>query len=365
MVEAAGITGAVVALGAWGYVGARHKVFGDVAHINTGEQRRSVFPLDRIANNSPGLSVDGCNCERKLLSLQDGFQFFYNIVTPKKGKAKAIVLYAHGYSDQCDLSLEVGQRLAEQGFVVVLFDCPGHGRSDGDFLQITDWFEFIDRIWQFVDLALPLARTAAGPAAKKIFAMGESMGGGILTTMALQKPEFFAGIILVAPMLVVSDKIRPPHFVTMVFKHVLRHILGSWFIVPIKDMDEFLFRIPEQGFEWGPGRNPICSEKGGKQPRVCSGYAMGFQYPEWLEGRIQDLRTPFLLLHGADDRITDPEMSKKMFAAAAATDKELKLIPQANHCELVHLPFSDIKPEQKATVDKCYADIAAWIAKRS
>ena len=44
------------------------------------------------------------------------------------------------------------------------------------------------------------------------------MGGGVVATLALTRPELLDGIILEAPMLTVSDDIKPPWIIQMLFK---------------------------------------------------------------------------------------------------------------------------------------------------
>ena len=59
---------------------------------------------------------------------------------------------------------------------------------------------------------------SAGANTLKLFAQGVSMGGGVVATLALTRPELLDGIILEAPMLTVSDDIKPPWIIQMLFK---------------------------------------------------------------------------------------------------------------------------------------------------
>ena len=39
---------------------------------------------------------------------------------------------------------------------------------------------------------------------------------------------------------------------------------------------------------------------------------------------MSEMVTPFIILHGSADKVTDPETSKKLYTVAQAKDKDLK-----------------------------------------
>ena len=54
---------------------------------------------------------------------------------------------------------------------------------------------------------------AASGKQMKIFGCGESMGGGVLATIMLSKPDYYDGHILISPMLEIAEETRhvKPH----------------------------------------------------------------------------------------------------------------------------------------------------------
>ena len=63
------------------------------------------------------------------------------------------------------------------------------------------------------------------------------------------------------------------------------------------------------------------------------------------------------MLHGEDDRVTDPEISKELFEKAKSCDKDLKLYPGMWHGLTAGEPDDNI--------ELVYTDIIHWLNKRS
>eukprot|EP00928_Gymnodinium_smaydae_P023177 TRINITY_DN19225_c0_g1_i2.p1 TRINITY_DN19225_c0_g1~~TRINITY_DN19225_c0_g1_i2.p1 ORF type:complete len:303 (-),score=23.43 TRINITY_DN19225_c0_g1_i2:233-1141(-) len=301
-----------------------------------------------------------------MCKLENGKQYFYQVITPKNCRPSYVLVYFHGYTSHSDTYLEFFAGVARKGAIVLLIDLPNHGRSDGLLCYIPDWWTWVDEIWSVVDhLVPPLRADDSLP----VFGTGLSLGGGLTCCLAIQRPNFFNGIVLVAPMLFVSDEIKPPWIVQMVFKYLLRRLLPYCPITPSKDMDQFDFRVPEQGYAF-TGCNPLgmC----GWKARLGTAYSLGFVFPDWMERQLSNLRTPFLVMHGSCDKVTDPTMSERLYQAAIAKDKEFKKYDGVYHCEAMcclpgHEQLIGMKflPEQKAVTDACMQDMCAWLKARS
>jgi acylglycerol lipase len=65
---------------------------------------------------------------------------------------------------------------------------------------------------------------------------------------------------------------------------------------------------------------------------------------------------PFLVLHGGDDIVTDPTVSKMLFEEASSRDKAFKLYPGMWHALSAELP-----PD----ADLVYSDIISWLDQRA
>jgi acetyl esterase/lipase len=66
---------------------------------------------------------------------------------------------------------------------------------------------------------------------------------------------------------------------------------------------------------------------------------------------------PFLVLHGEDDRVTDPEISKELYEVSKSCDKEIKLYPGMWH--------GLTAGESDDDIERVYSDIIHWLNKRS
>lgn len=75
-----------------------------------------------------------------------------------------------------------------------------------------------------------------------------------------------------------------------------------------------------------------------------------------IEKRLKDVTIPFLIVHGEDDKVTDPMTSKLLYENASSTDKTFKLYPGMWHA----LTYGEF-PEN---TDIVFADIISWINER-
>lgn len=94
-----------------------------------------------------------------------------------------------------------------RGFAVYSHDHLGHGRSDNRFGTFT--FDALVGDTAALVQAAPPARTVL---------VGESMGGNVSVQVALRAPDTVTAVALIAPMLIISEKVKPPAFVIPVLK---------------------------------------------------------------------------------------------------------------------------------------------------
>eukprot|EP00483_Globobulimina_turgida_P003598 UN03604 len=83
----------------------------------------------------------------------DGTLLFGKLFEPINPQdAKAMICYCIGFADHTEWYLhDVALKYAQMGFIVFMLDWQGHGRSDGDFIQIQDFdVDIVDQgIWAF------------------------------------------------------------------------------------------------------------------------------------------------------------------------------------------------------------------------
>lgn len=71
-----------------------------------------------------------------------------------------------------------------------------------------------------------------------------------------------------------------------------------------------------------------------------------------LQKNVQ-VSAPLLILHGANDRVTDPNISKFLYEKAASKDKTLKLYDGSYHCIL--------EGESDKRIFEVLDDITSWL----
>lgn len=302
---------------------------------------------------------------REMRKIGGGDELFCQIMT-SNGKAPSHVLvFFHGYTENSDLFLEFCSHLAHDGAAVILVDMPGYGFSDGLLAYTKDWWAFIDQIWALLDVVVP--EVSAG--SLKVFGCGMSLGGGVLACLTLQRPDFFAGVCLLAPMLYVADDVKPPQVVQQLLKLFIAPLLPSWPITPGEELEGRDFRIAAQGHAFTQHGNPLSMQ--GCKLRLATAVQMGLVFPDWMGKRLGQVSTPFLVVHSKDDLICDPAVSQMLYDQACAKDKTLKLVPDSFHCELCScLPGvekslgMEFTPEQHAITKLCLEEISGWISKR-
>lgn len=75
-----------------------------------------------------------------------------------------------------------------------------------------------------------------------------------------------------------------------------------------------------------------------------------------IEKNLEEVTMPFLVLHGEDDVVVDPEGSRLLHERASSRDKTLKLYPGMWHMLMAEPP---------ADVERIYADVTSWLEERS
>ncbi|CAL1148718.1 unnamed protein product, partial [Cladocopium goreaui] len=316
------------------------------------------------------MSATDLQLKRRMAKLEDGTEVFYQCIRPKNKAVTHVCIFLHGYMASSDLFLHFLAELARCGALVLCPDLPGHGRSDGELTYVPDWWAWVDTIWEAIDFMVKEEVSGELP----IFVSGGSLGGGLSVCLCLQRPTFFRGAVLMCPMLTVSDEVKPPWIVQQFFKHVVAPLMPSWPITPSVEVTTLDFRIPEHGSQVND-RNPLSMQ--GLKPRLGTGREFGFTYPDWLDGHMSEMQTPFIILHGKADKVTDPATSQKLYEEAVAKDKALKPLGEDHerlydgvyHAELFCcMPgsFEGIEwtNEEMAATRSCLEDAAAWMKQR-
>lgn len=255
-----------------------------------------IIFLPRIDND-----IDYAETRRKILSEKDKIFGHVNFVKEETGyylnqrnilihhrqihaigPVKAVIALIHGFGDHSNGFIkELGYKFAANGFTVVLMDFEGHGNSDG----LHGLFSSLDDLTHDLNEFL-ITKVMSNEQLKshKLFIYGESMGGAIAfklctkvsrdTLSNVTKDKEFditdriAGVVLAAPMVKVSDKLKPPLFVVELVKLIA--ILFP--VAPIAPIPDIMDRCYKRKDSLQIARQDPKTYK--KKPRLQSAVAM-------------------------------------------------------------------------------------------
>ena len=94
------------------------------------------------------------------------------------------------------------------GLAVIMVDYEGHGRSDGPLALIKKWDVLVSDVHNFFQ-----EMTRKEFPGKKLFLLGESMGGAVAYTIIKENPAPYGGVIFMSPMCKVAADMMPPQWV--------------------------------------------------------------------------------------------------------------------------------------------------------
>lgn len=249
-------------------------------------------------------------------------------------RARGVVIVVHGFKAHSGLYDWPAQQLAERGFAVYALDLRGHGRSEGEHLEVDKFSDYVSDVEKLVSLAK--SREGALP----LFVLGHSAGGVISAVYTLEHQEELAGFICES----FAHEVPAPDFALAILKG-LSHIAPHLHVLELED--ELFSRDP--AFVEQIKNDPLIDHVSYPAQTV----AEMVRADERLKREFPLFTLPVLILHGTEDKVTLPHGSQRFHAAASSTDKTLKLYEGHFHDLL-----NDTDKE------RVMADIVEWLEAR-
>jgi acylglycerol lipase len=223
---------------------------------------------------------------------------------PAAGVARAAVLIVHGLAEHSGRYPATAFALAEAGFAVHALDYRGHGRSEGPRVHV-------DAIGDYVaDVRAALDEVRRREPGRPLFVLGHSQGGLIALDLALSGPAGLHGLVIVSPFLAVHPASRPSAIVRVLAAILLR--VAPRRPLPTHIDVDLLARDPEVGRAYA--RDPLVSHA------ASAGWLRAVRRAQAdVRARAGELRVPSLVMASGDDRLVDPEATRR-FAEAAPSD---------------------------------------------
>ncbi len=232
-----------------------------------------------------------------------GEDMFYAVNRPPD--ARGSLVFIHGAGADHSLWLRQMENLPA-GFAGYAIDLPGHGRSGGQ--PVNDIGEYARRVAEFI-------RSLDAP--RPLYLVGQSMGGAISLTIALEEPEVIDGLVLVGTG--ARLKVAP----------ALLEALAEG------RMDPFFVRLsfspranPEMIDEFIAGQADVPVNTFYQDFLACSVFD--------VTQRIGEIKHPTLIVVGLDDKMTPLKLSH--FLHENIKGSKLVTIENAGHMTMIEQP---------------------------
>jgi alpha-beta hydrolase superfamily lysophospholipase len=271
---------------------------------------------------------------------------------PVSGKISAVACVCHGYSDNFSYSkLGEYQRLVLQGNIaIVAIEYEGHGLSDGLLAYIEDFTTVIDDVSSYFSYVLQSNTLFQN---KSAFLIGESMGGAIAYDVQNRIPHLIHGVVLICPMCKISDEMLPSPIVVDCLKRLLELLpwIGYLPISPSKqNLDNVTYKVRSKYIE--ASMSPLNYN----HPMRLTTARELLDATQRISETLYDFDTSFLVIHGANDVVTDPLMSQHLYDESKSIDKTIKIYDNMWHALT--------SGETDTDIDIVFNDIIQWIHQR-
>jgi alpha-beta hydrolase superfamily lysophospholipase len=237
----------------------------------------------------------------------------------------ALLLIVHGLGDHSGRYDHVARHFAGRGFGCWALDYRGHGRSPGGRVHVSRFAEFVEDVDA---MRSHLQTTRSG---LPLFLLGHSQGGLIVLLSTLGAPGGLAGVVVSSPFLGIHPTSRPSPLLAGAARVLSR-------LAPALRLDNgvdaaLISRDPAvvRAYE----RDPLVSHK------VSARWfteLLGAQH-EALAGAGR-LAVPALVMQSGEDRLVDPDATRRWAAAAPPALVEFVQWPGLYH-EMLNEPEQD------------------------
>ena len=262
-----------------------------------------------------------------------GLKIFTRSWQPEE-KTRGVVVIVPGFNSHSGQYLWVGEQFAAKGLAAYAIDLRGRGRSEGERY-------YVEKMEDYTDDVATLVRTAKSEnPGLPVFVLGHSAGGVVSCVYALDHQSEIDGLICES----FAYDLPVPGFVLSLLKG-LDHIAPHLHVYTLKN--ENFSRDPQ--FVDSMNNDPLI--KGESEPTQTA--SVMIDAARRLHREFSLIKLPVLILHGTEDKATNPSGSQFFYDNAGSTDKSLKLYEGHYHDLL-----NDIDKEV------VMADINHWIDER-
>lgn len=234
-----------------------------------------------------------------------GLKIFTRSWQPE-GKTRGVVVIVPGFNSHSGQYLWVGEQFAANGLAAYAIDLRGRGRSEGERY-------YVEKMEDYTDDVATLVRTAkAENPGVPVFVLGHSAGGVVSCVYALDHQSEIDGLICES----FAYDLPVPGFVLSLLKG-FDHIAPHAHVYTLKN--ENFSRDPV--FVASMNNDPLIKD----ESEATQTAAVMIDAARRLNREFPLIKLPVLILHGTEDKATNPSGSQFFYDTAGSTDKTLKL----------------------------------------
>lgn len=266
------------------------------------------------------------------LTSTDGTQLYARF--HRADNSRAFLAFSHGLGEHIGRYQGFAERLSQDGISLFMADLHGHGRTGGRRGHFSNWEETL-----LDDLKTMLGRTIFLAEGKPVFFGGHSFGGLNAARLFVENPDGVMGGIIMSP--AIRQTFTPPGFLLDAVKLVAR-------IFPGLRLPNFLDRD-------GLSRDEKVVREYRADPLVhglISVRALSemLRMQAYVMEKAGEVKLPSLVIHGTEDRVTNPDATRDFFEKIEWHDKTLRLYEG-----FYHETHNDLDNEM------VYLDLVHWI----
>ena len=220
---------------------------------------------------------------------------------------KGVIIITHGMGEHSMRYTEMSDFYTNEGYTVISFDIRGHGLSEGKRGH-TPGYDFL-----MDDIERVYTQVKKDYASLPIFLFGHSMGGNLVLNFLLRKPNSICGAIVTGAYLKLG--FEPPKWKIILAK--LSSSIWPTLSQPTELELDALSRNKEVIRKYE--NDELVHD------RITSAFFINVHFAgQYVIDHANEIKTPLLVMHGMEDRLTSPKGSQE-FASNAGENVHLKM----------------------------------------
>jgi acylglycerol lipase len=265
------------------------------------------------------------------LTTNDSTRLFFQVWQPSI-TPRAVICLVHGIGEHSSRYHDWAEKFVENNIAVLSYDQRGHGLSDGKRGVIPSYERLMD------DIDFVLEETKKIFDGVQCFLYGHSMGGGEVLNHLITRKSNYLGVISTSPWIVTQE--APPKIV-IPFLRTLSNLI-PFFSIKTAFNAKLLSHIEEVWIKYNEDEliHHMVSFR-----LFIDAYDAGYRVLQ----NPDKVNKPLLLLHGTDDRITNPNASK-IFSEGVV-----------NKCTYIQYDKAYHELHNEFCYQEVFSDIINWI----